>query len=102
LCVVALLLTATTVPAQTALSNLLVTGKVEAGPPLGSQLNIGSLPMNIILPPNGNYRLVSDMGFDRSLASILMPAPAALYPMSTIETVTIASTRLPSTPFTIK
>jgi len=29
-----------------------------------------SLPMNIILSPNGQYALVSDMGFDQSLTAI--------------------------------
>jgi DNA-binding beta-propeller fold protein YncE len=51
-------------------SGLLVTGKPISLPPLGSQLNVGSLPMNIVLSPDGRYALVSDMGFDQSLTSI--------------------------------
>jgi DNA-binding beta-propeller fold protein YncE len=65
----AVLCTAMTM-AQTVKSGLLVTGKIEAQPPLGTQLNVGSLPMNIILSPNGQYALVSDMGFDQSLTAI--------------------------------
>jgi DNA-binding beta-propeller fold protein YncE len=56
--------------AQSFQSGLLVTGKPISLPPLGSQLNVGSLPMNIILSPDGKYALVSDMGFDQSLTSI--------------------------------
>jgi len=65
-----MLFTAMTGTAQTALSGLLVTGKFIAEPPLGTQLNVGSLPMNVVLSPNGHYALVSDMGFDQSLTAI--------------------------------
>jgi len=51
-------------------SRRLVTGKNISWPPLGTQLNVGSLPMNIVLSPNGKYALVSDMGFDQSLTAI--------------------------------
>jgi len=51
-------------------SRRLVTGKSILWPPLGTQLNVGSLPMNIVLSPNGKYALVSDMGFDQSLTAI--------------------------------
>src|SRR5271165_2041494 len=66
----AMLLTAMTGMAQTALSGLLVTGKYISSPQLGTQLNVGSLPMNIVLSPDGKYALVSDMGFDQSLTAI--------------------------------
>jgi len=68
LCLVsALLLTATAGMAQ---SRRLVTGKSIFWPPLGVRQNVGSLPMNIVLSPDGNYALVSDMGFDQSLTAI--------------------------------
>jgi hypothetical protein len=63
----ALLLTAMAGIAQ---SRRLVTGKNISWPPLGTQLNVGSLPMNIVLSPDGKYALVSDMGFDQYLTSI--------------------------------
>ena len=63
----AMLLTAMTGMAQ---SRRLVTGKNISWPPLGSQLNVGSLPMNMVLSPDGKYALVSDMGFDQYLTSI--------------------------------
>src|SRR5271166_4397430 len=66
----AMLLTAMTSMAQSALSGLLVTGKYISSPQLGTQLNVGSLPMNIVLSPDGKYALVSDMGFDQSLTAI--------------------------------
>src|SRR5271166_2939395 len=65
----ATLLTAMTGMAQSFQSGLLVTGK-SISPDLGTKLNVGSLPMNIILSPDGKYALVSDMGFDQSLTSI--------------------------------
>src|SRR5271165_6559993 len=65
-----LLLTTMTGLAQNALSGLLVTGKIIPSPPLGTQLNVGSLPMNIVLSPDGKYALVSDMGFEESLTAI--------------------------------
>lgn len=48
----------------------LVTGKSILLPPLGTQLNVGSLPMNVVLSPDGRYALVSDMGFEQSLTSV--------------------------------
>ena len=38
----------------------LVTGKTIT--PVGANSDIGSLPMNIILSPDGRYALTSDMG----------------------------------------
>ncbi len=66
----ALLLTALDSLAQGPFQHVLVTGKVISWPPLGTQLNVGSLPMNIILSPDGKYALVSDMGFEQSLTSV--------------------------------
>jgi len=51
----AMLLTAMTSVAQSALSGLLVTGKYISSPQLGTQLNVGSLPMNIVLSRDGKY-----------------------------------------------
>jgi DNA-binding beta-propeller fold protein YncE len=48
----------------------LVTGKSIVSPPLGTQQNVGSLPMNMILSPNGKFAVVTDMGFRQSLWSI--------------------------------
>ncbi len=46
----------------------LVTGKTIT--PVGANSDIGNLPMNIILSPNGRYALTSDMGFHISLWSV--------------------------------
>ena len=54
----------------TAQSRRLITGKSILWPPLGVQQNVGSLPMNVVLSPNGKYALVSDMGFDQALSAI--------------------------------
>jgi YVTN family beta-propeller protein len=51
-------------------SRRLVTGKQITYPPLGSQQNVGSLPMNILLSPDGKYAVVSDMGFRQSLSAL--------------------------------
>ncbi len=48
----------------------LVTGKKITVPALGTQQNVGSLPMNMILTPNGRYAISSDMGFRQSLYCI--------------------------------
>src|SRR5215471_3849383 len=48
----------------------LVTGKSITSPPLGTQVNVGSLPTNMILAPDGKYTIVSDGGFDQSLSAI--------------------------------
>ena len=60
----ALLLTATTGVAQ----NQLITGKKIT--PAGFNGEIASLPMNIILSPDGKYAITSDMGFHQELSSI--------------------------------
>ena len=49
-------------------SNRLITGKKIS--PVGTQLNVGSLPMNIVLSPDGKYAIVSDMGFEESLTVV--------------------------------
>jgi YVTN family beta-propeller protein len=51
----------------------LPTGRIIT--PLGTQVNIGSLPTNIILTPDGNFAIVSDGGF-RELLSVLGTAGA--------------------------
>lgn len=65
-----MLLTSVTSMAQESPSRSLVTGKWITWPPLGTQLNMGSLPMNVALSPDGTYALVNDMGFDRSLIAV--------------------------------
>ena len=50
--------------------NPLVTGKKITLPPLGIQTPVGSLPMNMILTPDGKYAISTDMGFRESLHSI--------------------------------
>lgn len=47
--------------------NPLVTGKSITQPPLGTQTNVGSLPMNMIATPDGKWAVSSDMGFRESL-----------------------------------
>ena len=54
-----------TVPA--AAQNPLVTGKSITLPPVGTQTTVGSLPMNMILTPDGKFAVSSDMGFRQSL-----------------------------------
>src|SRR5262249_28097027 len=39
-------------------------------PPIGAQQNVGSLPMNMALSPNGKFAVTTDMGFRQSLWSI--------------------------------
>ena len=46
----------------------LVTGKKIT--PAGTQQNVGSLPMNLVLSPDGKYAVSSDMGFRQSLWSL--------------------------------
>jgi YVTN family beta-propeller protein len=46
---------------------LLVTGKRITLPPLGTQQDVGSMPMNMVLSPDGKYAIVSDMGFHQAL-----------------------------------
>ncbi len=50
--------------------NPLVTGKSITLPPLGTTANVGSLPMNMILTPNGKYAISTDMGFRESLHAL--------------------------------
>ena len=47
--------------------NRLVTGKSITLPPVGTQTNVGSLPMNMILTPDGKFAISSDMGFHQLL-----------------------------------
>jgi len=54
------------IPAPSAV-NPLVTGKNITLPPLGTTTNVGSLPMNMILTPNGKFAISTDMGFRESL-----------------------------------
>lgn len=65
-----MLLTSVTSMAQESSSHTLVTGKSIIWPPLGTQLNVGSLPMNVTLSPDGTYAVVSDMGFGQSLTVV--------------------------------
>ena len=66
----ATLLTSIFSMAQGPFQRQLPTGKSLNYPFLGTQLNVGSLPMNILLSPDGKYALISDMGFDQSLTAI--------------------------------
>ncbi len=50
--------------------NPLVTGKKITLPSLGGHTIVGSLPMNMILTPDGKYAVTTDMGFRESLHSI--------------------------------
>ena len=45
----------------------LSTGKRITLPPLGTNTNVGSLPMNMITTPDHQYAIVSDMGFRQKL-----------------------------------
>ena len=63
----ALALVAAPAMAQSPTVNPLVTGKSITQPPLGPQTNVGSLPMNMILTPDGKWAVTSDMGFRESL-----------------------------------
>ena len=63
----ALALLAAPAPAQSPMANPLVTGKTITLPPLGTQQNVGSLPMNMILTPDGKFAISTDMGFRQSL-----------------------------------
>ena len=47
--------------------NPLVTGKSITLPPLGTTTNVGSLPMNMIVTPDGKFAISTDMGFRESL-----------------------------------
>ena len=57
-------------PAPPSAVNPLVTGKNITLPPLGTTTNVGSLPMNMILTPNGKFAISTDMGFRESLHSL--------------------------------
>ena len=63
----ALALFAAPTMAQPPTTNPLVTGKSITLPALGTQTNVGSLPMNMILTPDGKFAISSDMGFRQSL-----------------------------------
>ncbi len=56
------------VPVGAQNTNPLVTGKRITLPPLGTQANVGSLPMNMILSPDGRYAVATDMGFRQALS----------------------------------
>ena len=54
-------------------STLLAQSQLPIGrkiSPAGTNTEIGSLPMNIILSPDGNYAITSDMGFNQYLTSV--------------------------------
>ncbi len=57
-------------PAPAQSPNPLVTGKRITVPPLGTAANVGSLPENMILSPDGMYAVSSDMGFRQALSVI--------------------------------
>jgi YVTN family beta-propeller protein len=50
-------------PRASATENPLTTGKALTLPPLGTQTNVGSLPLNMVISPDGQYAISSDMGF---------------------------------------
>ena len=54
-------------PAAHAQTSTLVTGKNITLPPLGTQQNVGSLPMNMIATPDGRFAITSDMGYHQIL-----------------------------------
>ncbi len=58
------------VPALAQNPNSLVTGKRITLPPLGVQANVGSLPMHMILSPDGKYVVATDMGFRQALSVV--------------------------------
>ncbi len=58
------------VPAAAQSPNPLVTGKKITVPALGTQANVGSLPENMILSPDGAYAVSTDMGFRQALSVV--------------------------------
>ena len=58
------------VPAGAQNQNPLPTGKRITLPPLGVQANVGSLPMHMILSPDGRYAVATDMGFRQALSVV--------------------------------
>ena len=62
--------------------NPLVTGKKITLPPLGTQTNVGSLPMNMILTPDGKYAISTDMGFRQGLACVSTVTGALAQPIT--------------------
>jgi len=70
------------VAAQTPTTNPLVTGKRITLPPLGVQTAVGSLPMNMILTPDGRYAISSDMGFRQGLVSVSTVTGALAQPIT--------------------
>ena len=67
----------TGIPAGAQNTNPLPTGKRITLPPLGAQTNVGSLPMNMIVSPDGRYAVSTDMGFRQAL-SVLDTASGAV------------------------
>lgn len=57
-------------PALAQSPNPLMTGKKITLPPLGTRTNVGSLPMNMLLTPDGKYAITTDMGFRQGLTCI--------------------------------
>ncbi len=82
---------AATAPSQTQL----VTGKKISPQSTGTQ-NVGSLPMNMVLTPDGKYALVSDMGFRQYLTCLDAKTGQLAQPItSTPPTPTDGSVALP-------
>ena len=63
----AALFLASVVPASAQGPNPLNTGKSITYPSSSLRQTVGSLPMNMILTPNGKYAITTDMGFSESL-----------------------------------
>jgi len=66
----AVTLLGSSVAAQTPTTNPLVTGKRITQPPLGVQTPVGSLPMNMVVTPDGKYAISTDMGFRQGLVCV--------------------------------
>ena len=62
-----IVLSALTPFAARAQNTQLVTGKKITLPPVGPVQNVGSLPMNMIATPDGQYVITTDMGFRQAL-----------------------------------
>ena len=62
--------------------NPLVTGKRITLPPLGTQTNVGSLPMNMVLTPDGKYAISTDMGFRQGLVCVSTVTGATAQPIT--------------------
>jgi YVTN family beta-propeller protein len=57
-------------PQSGAQTNPLVTGRRIALPPLGTQQDVGNMPMNMVLSPDGRYAVVTTMGYNERLSVI--------------------------------